>query len=145
MEPMTKQLPDAQQCGLYQLVGSPEEVERAAKEAGLAVFRIDIGHAHNKKDFLTQVAKALSFPAWFGGNWDALYDCLTDLDWLPTKTGHVLVFEKSDHFCASHKEFDTAKAVLVETAEYWKAQGRPFWVLLAVSKGLDCGLAKWPT
>src|SRR5262249_413263 len=36
MEPLAKQLADARQCGVYQLVRSPEEVERAAGEAGLA-------------------------------------------------------------------------------------------------------------
>jgi RNAse (barnase) inhibitor barstar len=145
MEPMTKQLADAQQCGVYQLVRGPEEVERAAKEAGLTVFRIDIGDAQNKKDFLVRVAKALSFPDWFGGNWDALYDCLTDLDWLSTKTGYVLVFENGEHFCSSQKhEFDDATAVLIAAAEYWKAQKRPFWALVSSSKGTDCGLPEWP-
>jgi RNAse (barnase) inhibitor barstar len=145
MDRMTKQLADAQQCGVYQLIRRPEEVERAAKEAGLAIFRIDIGRAHDKKDFLAHVAKALSFPDWFGGNWDALHDCLTDLDWLSTKTGYVLLFEKSERFGASHKqEFESATAVLSAAAEYWKTQGRPFWALIAVSKKWDCGLPKWP-
>ena len=146
MEPMSKQLLDAQQCGVYQLVLGPQEVELAAKEAGLAVFRMDIGHAHDKKGFLATVAKALSFPDWFGGNWDALNDCLTDLEWLPTKTGYVLLFERSEHFGNSHKqEFDVATAVLVAAAEFWKAQGRPFWVLVSVFNGWDSGLPKWPT
>jgi RNAse (barnase) inhibitor barstar len=146
MESMAKQLGDAQQCGVYQLVHSPEEVERAAKQAGLAIFRIDIGKAHAKKDFLAHLAKALTFPDWFGGNWDALNDCLTDLDWLSTKTGYVLVFENSEYFGTTHKEeFDVATTVLVAAAEYWKKHGRPFWALVAVSKVWDSGLPKWPT
>ena len=36
-------------------------------------------------------AAALSFPDWFGHNLDALYDCLTDLSWLPAGE-HVLVW-----------------------------------------------------
>ena len=80
MERMTKQLANARECGVFQLVRKPEEVERAAEEAGLTVFRIGIGNAKSKKDFLAQVAGALQFPDWFGGNWDALNDCLTDLD-----------------------------------------------------------------
>lgn len=34
-----------------------------------------------EKDALIKLfAKHLQFPEWFGGNMDALYDCLTDLD-----------------------------------------------------------------
>lgn len=31
---------------------------------------------------LDEMAAALQFPATFGGNWDALADCLADLQWL---------------------------------------------------------------
>jgi hypothetical protein len=34
----------------------------------------------------------LAFPAWFGHNWDALADCLTDLSWLPA-AGYVLIWD----------------------------------------------------
>src|SRR5262249_21868603 len=98
------------------------------------------------KDFLERVANALGFPEWFGGNWDALNDCLTNLDWLSTKTGYVLVFEKSERFFSRHKqEFDDATAVLGAAAEYWKAEGQPFWALIEMPQGRDCGLPKWPT
>src|SRR5262245_12486551 len=145
MKPMAKQLADTQQCGVYQSVGASEEVESAATEAGLAVFRIDMSHVQNKNEFLAQIAKALSFPDWFGSNWDALNDCLTDLDWLSTKTGYVLVFEKSKHFFSHHKEeFEDATAVLSAAADYWKAEGRPFWAFIETSQRWDCGLPKWP-
>lgn len=145
MEPMAKQLADAHQCGVYQLIRSVEEVEQAANKAGLAAFRIDIGDARDKKDFLTRLAAALSFPDWFGGNWDATNDCLTDLEWLPKKTGYVLVFEKSDHFAVNCKQdFEVATSVLGAAAEFWKEHGRPFWALVRASKGWDSGLPKWP-
>jgi RNAse (barnase) inhibitor barstar len=145
MEAMAKQLMDAQESGVYQLVRSPEEVERAATDAGLAVFRIDIGQAHDKKNFLEEIARALQFPSWFGKNWDALTDCLTDLDWLSTTTGYVLVFENSDRFCSSsNQNFETAKSVLSAAAEYWKVEERPFWVLFEISAKSQCDLPKWP-
>jgi RNAse (barnase) inhibitor barstar len=145
MERMTKQLADARQCGVYHLVRKPEELERTAKEAGLAVFRIDIGHTKSKKDFLAQVARALQFPDWFGENWDALNDCLTDLDWLSTETGYVLILENSEHFGARHpQEFEKAIAVFAAAAEYWKSQKRPFWAFIEASSKWDSGLSKWP-
>ena len=41
---------------------------------------------------MERIAQALEFPQWFGGNWDALEDCLTDLSWSKA-AGHVLLFE----------------------------------------------------
>lgn len=39
---------------------------------------IIIGDKLNKDTLLTSIAKACDFPAYFGHNWDALWDCLTD-------------------------------------------------------------------
>jgi|SRR6516225_5216366 RNAse (barnase) inhibitor barstar len=130
MTPIAKQLADAKHNGVHRLVRRPEEIVRAAGEAGLAAFRIDLGGVRDKKGFLGHVAKALSFPAWFGGNWDALNDCLTDLSWLPATTGYVLLFENVEKF----REFEDATAVLGAAAEYWKNQGRPFSAFIAESQ-----------
>ena len=35
---------------------------------------------------LRVLAERLQFPDWFGGNWNALSDCLRDLGWLPQRT-----------------------------------------------------------
>jgi RNAse (barnase) inhibitor barstar len=42
-----------------------------------------------KAALLATIATQLSFPDYFGGNWDALEECICDLSWLPT--GRVLV------------------------------------------------------
>lgn len=34
----------------------------------------------NKETLLISIAKACDFPSYFGHNWDALWDCLTDSD-----------------------------------------------------------------
>jgi len=51
--------------------------------------------ARSKQAAIAAIADALSFPAWFGHNLDALHDCLTDLSWLP-EGEHVLVWEGGD-------------------------------------------------
>jgi hypothetical protein len=91
------------------------------------------------------VAKALAFPASFGGNWDAFADSMRDLSWLPGK-GYVIILEKSKHFAAAHKhEFDEAVDVLKEAATHWKAQGKPFWALIGGPDGWDSGYPKMPS
>ena len=40
---------------------------------------IDCLSIHTREDLHAQLAAALSFPEWYGGNLDALHDCLTDI------------------------------------------------------------------
>ena len=132
-------------AGVYQLEGDARRTAQAAADADLTAFRIDIGHAHDKEDFLAEVSKAMSFPAWFGGNWDALADCLKDLSWIEGN-GWVIILEKSKHFCAAHRnEFDEAIVVLGEASAYWGAQGRPFWVLIGGPDGWKSGYPPMPS
>jgi RNAse (barnase) inhibitor barstar len=143
MTPIAKQLLDAQQSGVYQLGRSTDEIERAAKDAGLTLFRIDLAQTHDKKSFLTQVAQALRFPKSFGHNWDALNDSLTDLE---SNAGFVLMFENGDSFCSKrNREFENAESVLSSAAEYWKGEGKPFWALFELSTTSQSDLPKWPT
>ncbi|CRK55524.1 hypothetical protein [Alloactinosynnema sp. L-07] len=48
----------------------------------------------SKRAMFTALADTLKFPDWFGHNLDALYDCLTDLSWLPADH-HVLIWTHS--------------------------------------------------
>nr|WP_040406371.1 barstar family protein [Amycolatopsis nigrescens] len=66
-----------------------------AKARGGYPHVLNGGAARDKASAMDAIAEALSFPEWFGRNLDALYDCLTDLDWLPTGE-HVLIWAGSD-------------------------------------------------
>jgi len=55
---------------------------------------VDGSSVRTKSAALAAIAGALSFPAYFGHNLDALYDCLMDLSWLPAGD-HVLIW--TDH------------------------------------------------
>jgi hypothetical protein len=43
----------------------------------------------SKQVLIATLDKQLSFPDYFGGNWDAFEECLRDLSWLPT--GRVIL------------------------------------------------------
>ena len=58
---------------------TPAEVERWAEQSGQQFVPIDLALAGSKKAALQAIGRALGFPAWYGANLDALYDCLTDL------------------------------------------------------------------
>ena len=144
MDATAKLLADATRSGVYHLNRDARQLSQAATEAGFAVWRVDIGHAHDKEDFLDHVSAALNFPKTFGGNWDAFADCLRDLSWIEAK-GYVVILEKSKHFCVAHKhEFDEAVSVLGEAAEFWKGQGTPFWGLIGGPEGWESGYPQFP-
>ena len=137
-------LSDKDQAGVYLSGPDTRLIAEAAAAAGLALWRVDIGHVHDKQGFTALVAKALAFPAWFGGNWDAFEDCLGDLSWQPAP-GYVLLLEHGKHFGAGHKqEFVAATEVLAGVAEYWQGQGKPFWAIVSGPEGWSAGLPAFP-
>ena len=56
------------------------------------VVRIPAGLLH-KRDLLTILARGLAFPGYFGWNWDALEECLSNLTWIKHPRRIVLIHE----------------------------------------------------
>lgn len=101
----------------------------AAQDAGLRWTGIDLRRARGKRALLNAFARALEFPAGFGGNWDALADCLQDLSWLPEQ-GRMLVLRGAADFAAAESDgHELLLEILGAAADYWRGQGRVFIVL----------------
>jgi len=110
--------------------GATDAVVRLAQSLGLDAVRIDLGGCSEKSEFLERTAAALEFPAWFGGNWDAFFDCLADLSWRPAR-GHVLVFENTaDMRRHAPEALDTAITILADAAVAWDERGKAFRALI---------------
>jgi RNAse (barnase) inhibitor barstar len=103
-----------------------------ARSVGFDCTRLDLAGCSDKAEFLVRIAAALGFPAWFGHNWDAFFDCLTDLSWRPA-LGYVLILERATELQATEPEvFDTALAILGDAATVWQARGAPFRVFVSI-------------
>lgn len=108
-----------------------DAVERLARMLGLDAVRIDLAGCADKTEFLKRTATALGFPAWFGGNWDAFFDCLADLGWRVAR-GYVLVLENTDDMRRHAPEaLDTAVTILGDAAAAWDERGKTFRALVA--------------
>ena len=124
-------LADPTQGGAY-FVDARESgsLAEAAQALDFAVVRIDLAHRADKAGVLQRIAQAMRFPAWFGGNFDALADSLGDLSWLRAD-GYVLLIEHSDAWrLADDDNFATLLDILNEAAVVWGDRGVPFWALM---------------
>jgi hypothetical protein len=66
---------------------------------------------------LRSIASTLDFPAYFGCNWNALYDCLRDFHW--TEKKHIFLFHR-DVPPLSPQELHTYLGILRDAAADWK-------------------------
>jgi RNAse (barnase) inhibitor barstar len=108
-----------------------------ARSVGYDCVRVDLTDCEEKAEFLTRTAEAFVFPRWFGHNWDALADCLTDLGWRPAP-GYVVVFEHASALQEHAPEvFDTALAILDDVAAAWRARGAPFLAFVSARPARD--------
>ena len=118
MSKLLQRLRDAKRSGVYRASDARAIVD-ATQGSDLDVVAIEAAAKH-----FEAIAKALAFPDWFGANWDALEDSLSDLSWRKG-AGHVLVFR-------SHPAGDD-RGVLIDVlgsaAQYWAARGKPFFAV----------------
>ena len=130
-------LRDPSRAGVYRLPERGSWIVRASKSNGFALWRVDLAEVRDKPGLLTALSRSLGFPDWFGGNWDALQDCLGDLSW-KTSPGYVVVVEHCQEIAKrAPAEFGTLLEVLGATADYWREQRIPFWAFVGgVSQGL---------
>lgn len=124
-------LKNATQAGVYQLPAQRRTAfEAAAKKLNFPILTADLG-VHPKIEMtLRHLGSTLLFPVWFGANFDALFDCLTDPDWYPAK-GHVILLNGIDNLRLSNQDdFTTLIEVLLAAADTRREAGSPLWILL---------------
>ena len=79
-----------------------------------------------------EFAAAWQFPCYFGENWDALLDCLCDLEWLLGDAYLLIITEADQLLERESKQFHALIEVLGSAADEWAkaedSQGvpRPF-------------------
>jgi RNAse (barnase) inhibitor barstar len=103
-----------------------DEALAAAKAAGMAAFVVDCDRARSRSAVLRAVVKAVDFPEFFGGNLDALYDCLCDTV-LDNRAGLFLWFHNlHSGDPALAQDAEAILNVVADAAEFASNNDRPF-------------------
>ena len=109
---------------------------------GLVLKIIKGLHCKTPATLFAEFARALEFPDYFGHNWDALEECLADLEWLPAKGYILLITDAASVLPNDETEFETLLEILRDAGEAWASgqagmgarRATPFHVLFAVSE-----------
>jgi RNAse (barnase) inhibitor barstar len=105
-----------------------EDLMQAAEGVGQHFLYANLSSAQTKQDVLDRIAEAFLFPAHFGKNLDALYDCMTDLvHKAGAQPGFVVVLEQlPDNPRFDREAREQLLDVFRDAADFWGERRIPF-------------------
>jgi barstar (barnase inhibitor) len=115
---LLERLKDPARSGVYR-AGTTKDLEQVTAGSGLDIVPIETAG-----DPVAAIARAFGFPSWFGANWDALEDSLSDLSWRE-RDGYVLLV-------LNYPDGDSLRSltdVLRSVAKNWAQRGKPFFAV----------------
>jgi len=126
---MNMVFPDPSRYGVFFL--SPLERAKAEQATlGSTLIQVKLNGLKNKTAVLKALGRALKFPEHYGQNFDALSDCLTDPDFWPAKSYVLFVDGLQTLQKVEPKACTTLLEIFQSAVEDWRANGKPFWVML---------------
>jgi RNAse (barnase) inhibitor barstar len=105
-----------------------QDLMQAAAQVGQHFLYVNLSAAQSKQEVLEAIAVAFQFPAHYGKNLDALYDCMTDLvHKAGAQPGFVVVLEQlPDNPRFDREAREQLLEVFRDAAEYWGERRIPF-------------------
>ena len=92
------------------------------------IVLINTYDVRDRGDLFRVFSEQLRFPDYFGNNWDAFYDCLTDLSWL-NRNSTLIIIESYE--LLRTRDFGTVFLDILSDAHgYWRDRGIDFRTLL---------------
>lgn len=109
-----------------------DELEDNLHSLGLAVLEGSVADVKTDEELFAVIASAMRFPDYFGNNWDALDECLGDMDWLPAE-GYLLVIRNSaEGWSQSPYVLGRFLTAWLEASEYWVQEKTPFHLVFVM-------------
>lgn len=102
----------------------------AVKRAGIAWLDLDLAGVRDRDAFLRRCAAVFPLPGYFGGNWDALHECM--LDFAGSGVPGVVVHWRRGQELARRapEAAATGLEILRDAAGFWAGSGRVFIVVV---------------
>ena len=122
--------------GIYRFASraSAKQVRSQLEAEGWRVFCLEGHDIKDKASFLSECAVSMEFPAYFGKNWDAFEECLTDLSWAKAD-GYVVLFDHADAFeLNAADDWATAMEIFGNALKSWHEAGTSMIVLVRGAK-----------
>jgi hypothetical protein len=122
----------------------PTSIEDSLATSGITIRVLRGAQMRTREGLLNEFASQLAFPGYFGHNWDALADSLTDLSWLPG-LAYAVMIEQARYLLDSARENElkiflkliervaSEWARPVRLGENWDRPAVPFHLLLQES------------
>lgn len=105
-----------------------EDLMQVAQDTGQHFLYANLSQAQSKQDVLETIAQAFLFPPHFGKNFDALYDCMTDLVHKSgPQPGFIVVLEQiPDNPRFDREAREQLLDVFRDAADFWGDRKVPF-------------------
>lgn len=110
----------------------PADIKADLGTLDLSVMEGSLARVTTDKELFGVVSAAMRFPSYFGNNWDALDECLGDMEWLPAH-GYLLVLHEAEKGW-SQSPYVLGRFVTswLEACEYWTEKQVPFHLVFVM-------------
>jgi RNAse (barnase) inhibitor barstar len=116
---------------VYQLVSpiDPIELANLSRDAGAKLFYLDGQQISDRESLFHQFAIVMQFSDYFGHNWDALWDSLTDLD-ADGAEWQIIVLDRFDNFERDNpQQWSILLDICQRIVEYFQDTSTPIYIL----------------
>lgn len=120
------------QCVNFTLSEKSSVLKSELTREGFLVRELDSSLIRDDESLFSIVSEALGFPDYFGSNWDAMDECLSELD-LSSHSGFVLFCNNSSELWR-YSTYSAGKFLSVwqSVAEIWGSEGKPFHLCFVI-------------
>lgn len=121
----------ADRAAVYYLPAARRDaLAAAARKAKLRTAFLEIPREMKSGELLERLGETLHFPDWYGANFDALHDCLTDPDCLPGKGIMLFLVGSANLHHSDPNGLSTLIEVFKAATSELQQGGPPLWVLV---------------